>query len=270
MVISDRHRYVFVQIPQTASTAVGSELCEFYGGREILEKHSSYHDFLRFATDEEKRYRVIACIRNPMDIVVSRYFRVLADQHPRYSKASPGDSHLKRLRDWLIHHERRTYRHVHQPGGSFPSYFRRFYWWVYNSRVCMLPAHAYLIRFERLSEDFDRVLRELGLTKVRDLPVRNPTRSRGRDFSAYYPPDLRPRAVWVFGPFMERWGYQFPPEWGKVSTPRASRLLFRFDTAVRFLYFKHLDTRLRGRMLRRTWSSSAVERSVAQRCGKRA
>ena len=41
MVISHKHRYVFVEIPHTGSHAISKELCEFYDGQIIHRKHAN-------------------------------------------------------------------------------------------------------------------------------------------------------------------------------------------------------------------------------------
>ena len=35
MVISDTHKYIYVELPLTGSTAVSQELCELYEGKKI-------------------------------------------------------------------------------------------------------------------------------------------------------------------------------------------------------------------------------------------
>jgi hypothetical protein len=65
MIISHRHRYVFVEVPRTGSTAVSAELRENYDGHEILRKHASYRDFLRVASEEERGYFTFSAVRNP-------------------------------------------------------------------------------------------------------------------------------------------------------------------------------------------------------------
>ena len=85
MIISHEHRFVFVELPRTGSTAVGKELIESYGGVRILRKHSSYGDFVRQATPDERTYFKFSSIRNPMDDAVSGYFKLATDHHGRYS-----------------------------------------------------------------------------------------------------------------------------------------------------------------------------------------
>ena len=85
MIISRKHNYVFVEMPRTGCTAVGKELLSQYGGERILRKHSTYPDFLRIATDDEKRYFVFSGVRNPLDDAVSHYFKLKTDHHSRFS-----------------------------------------------------------------------------------------------------------------------------------------------------------------------------------------
>ena len=85
MIISHKHQYVFVGLPLAASTAISKELCEQYEGKPILAKHSIYQDFLKIATEQEKNYKVIACSRNPMDISVSYYTKMINDTNGNFS-----------------------------------------------------------------------------------------------------------------------------------------------------------------------------------------
>jgi hypothetical protein len=54
----------------------------------------------------------------------------------------------------------------------------------------------------------------------------NPTAQK-RDFCSYYTPEIREHARWIFGPFLRKWGYEFPPEWGVASVPLPNQVLFR-------------------------------------------
>lgn len=70
VIISDRHRYLFVELPRTGSTAVHRELKARYDGTPILTKHATYRDFLKVATENQKRYFVFSSVRNPLDDAV--------------------------------------------------------------------------------------------------------------------------------------------------------------------------------------------------------
>ena len=85
MILSQKHGYVFVELPRTGCTAVGKELLSQYDGERILSKHSTYGDFLRIASDDQERYFAFSSIRNPLDDAVSHYFKLKTDHHGRFS-----------------------------------------------------------------------------------------------------------------------------------------------------------------------------------------
>jgi hypothetical protein len=70
MIISHIHKYLFVELPRTGSTAISRELLQNYQGVKILRKHATYFDFLKRKARREK-YFVFSGIRNPLDDAVS-------------------------------------------------------------------------------------------------------------------------------------------------------------------------------------------------------
>ena len=87
MVISHKYRYLFIEIPLTGSWAIRKELCEFYGGQQILHKHATYHEFQQSATDDEQAYFVFATVRNPLDSMVSAFYKYKSDHKGVFSDA---------------------------------------------------------------------------------------------------------------------------------------------------------------------------------------
>jgi hypothetical protein len=228
MIISHTHRYLYVEVPQTGSVAISQELCEYYDGQSILEKHSFYSDFLKTASQEEKNYFVFAGVRNPLDDVVTWYFKLKTNYGEEFT--DPGRRKQIRVIRKLI--GTRMFDDIHSQGMDFETFFLKYYTIPYNNYASLIAErYDYLIRFEHLQEDFARLLQRLGLEAKRPLPVRNATRERKRDFWSYYTPAMIPRAKRVFGPFMKQWGYAFPPEWGEYRLTwwdqQASRLVSR-------------------------------------------
>jgi hypothetical protein len=235
VMISHEHRFVFVELPRTGSTAIRHELRDTYGAKPILHKHATYQEFLRQATPDEKTYFVFSGIRNPLDDAVSLYFKLLTDHKSKRTdptRAFKNRRLLFRLRDDAM------FRFIRQREPDFSTFFLRFYKLPYDTWASLSHRDFdYVIRFERLAEDFDQALRRIGIEPVRPLPVINRTSARDRDFSTYYTPEAQRRARRVFGPYMERWGYQFPATWD-VEPPstfhRAQYALFSF--AARFYW----------------------------------
>jgi hypothetical protein len=236
MIISHRYKYVFVELPHTGSTAISAELRQLYDGSKILRKHSRYSEFLRIATAEEREYFAFSCIRNPLDVAVSLYFRYRTDHDGRYSKP----------RGTVTRSDVELFKWIQRTGADFPTYFRHAYRRPVPYDNFSREAHTkfdFVMRFENLSDDFAKVLGLLGITPKRTLPVVNRTNQREADFVSYYPPELIRRARWVFGPFMERWGYRLPEGWGSLPAPVTARLAFGAIGSIRRIYATHLRGR---------------------------
>ncbi len=242
MIISHKNRFLFIEVPRTGSTAISKELCELYGGESILRKHAQYNEFLRIANDEEKKYFVFQGNRNPLDDVVSSYFK-LKNNHdgnftnPRLFRSNGG---------WIDKNHLKRFAFVQKNNADFPTYFRKYYKAQYlKLRVPYFSTYdwpgrqiSYIVRFERLNEDFESVVRAFGLQPKRPLPIENKTQHRGNDCYQYYPRDLYTRVVSIFGPYMKKWDYEVPESWGQISIPIISQLKFRLVEKLGAICFR--------------------------------
>ena len=208
MIISHKHKYLFVELPMTGSTAISRELCEQYDGVSIMHKHSTYYDFLKTANDEERKYFVFAGMRHPLDQVVSHYFKYKTDHRSQFTNPN----YLNRHKQNFLHRIAFGYQHMRrftftkENDADFASFFLKFYKIPYDNWSSM--AHSqfdYIIRFENLSEDFSKVIELIGLPLKRTLPKKNKTAQKSEDFFEYYnTPELQERAMQVFGPFVQK------------------------------------------------------------------
>ena len=224
MIISDPHRYLFVELPHTGTTAISQELRECYGGRKILHKHARYADFLRGATKAQREYFVFSGIRNPLDEAVSIYARLRSDHKNAYTLP----------RKWVGPSDIALYEWIRNNDADFPAFFKRVYRRTYDNWSS--EAHHqfdYVIRFERIEEDFAEVLSRLRIEQVRPLQRVNRTATKERSFADYYTAEIIPKAVAIFGPFMRRWGYEFPPEWGPQRVPAVAQAEFSMLSLAR-------------------------------------
>lgn len=239
MIISDTHKYIFVQFPQTGCSAVAQELIAHYDGRRILYKHAQYHEFLKIATPAQKAYFSFSSIRHPMDVVVSKYFKYKSD-HENYKEKKV--SHGK-VRRWIMpRYEERRQRFIETANADFEAFFLNFYKWPYSAwSVVNHHQMDFLMRFEDLSADFEQVLQRLNLDPVRPLPVYNQTNLKHKHFSDYYQsPEVRKRAVEIFGPYMEEWSFAFPEDWDEIWTAQPDRRAYAFVNFFRKIYWRYL------------------------------
>lgn len=224
MVISNEYKYIFLEIPHTASTAISRELCAHYGGVRMLHKHATYHELIAFAGEQIiQDHVIIGGIRNPLDILVTSYFKLLTNHQgffteERFREQQGG--HVSNL-------QLRRFEYVKQGESNFATFFNRFYKLPFDSYGSPRPKDFdFIIRFEQLQEDFARLLDFLGISAVRSLPTINKTAGRKEDYLSYYTPDIQSRAIWVFGPYMQRWGYDFPTDWEEGRLLWLSELQF--------------------------------------------
>ncbi|MEM9255837.1 MAG: sulfotransferase family 2 domain-containing protein [Pseudomonadota bacterium] len=241
MVISHSHKYLFVELPLTGSTAISKELTLNYGGELILHKHATYREFLRVATDAEKEYFVFSGIRNPMERAISQYEKYYSNHKNRFTD----EKKLARRKGFYSSLDKmmdlKRFRFIQEHGDNFPAYLNRFYKIPYDN-WSRLDHHRFdfVIQFERLQEDFSEVLSRIGIEQVRALPLVNKTEKKSLEFSDYFTVETKARAVTVFGPFMEKWNYAFPTEWGEVQVSSSQRAWFNFLGFFRRLIWVYL------------------------------
>lgn len=234
MVISHIHRYLFIETPLTASWAIRNELCEYYGGEPILHKHAAYPEFRKVATREEKSYFVFATVRNPLDKLVSRYFKLKTDHRGAFSD-------LRSLKSLQVDHsDLERFRFIKNSDATFESFFSKYCKRPYSDLVDISSdKFDFVIRYERLQEEFAQVLNFLQIEQVRAIPLSNKTEGKKSEWTSYYTLSLVEQAKKVCGPFMQKWGYEFPPGWGSWQASWHSYIGFRLAVAIRSIYSLH-------------------------------
>ncbi|WP_020539503.1 sulfotransferase family 2 domain-containing protein [Lewinella cohaerens] len=209
MVINHRHRFCYFAIPRTGSQATTKLLVEEFGSEVILKMHMSYDEFQQQATEEEKAYFTFCAVRNPLDSLVSSYFKKKNDHNGRFSRGT-----FLRTGKSIAERAMNEYRFITENDATFAEYFQHFYTEPYH-----IPRHEstvsqvdFVMHFERLQIDINLVLEELNLSPSL-LPTHNTTQERSSVFLEYYTPAIIPQAVAVTKDIMKAWGYDFPISW---------------------------------------------------------
>ena len=241
MIISHKFKYIFVALPRTGSNAIKKELKKYYLGEEILSHHALYRDFIKIASPEEKKYKVIMGIRNPLDCTVSSYYKYLSDHRNIYG--SQKFYNLGRMRKYVRYYlDGWRYRYVALENSSFDSYLLKFYKFPYSNWSILDKERVdFFLRYETLSEDFSKFLEFMGIDKVRDLPIVNRTEGRPLHFiELYSKPETIIRAKKVFAAFMKQWGYSFPKEWDGYPESKFYNALFPASNFILKIYWCYL------------------------------
>lgn len=235
MVISEKYKYVFIELPFTASTSVSAELCENYSGIKILHKHSRYHEFHRIAKKEAKKYFVFSSIRNPMDAMVSVFFKLKYNHKGKFTEPKEWEVNGGNV----LNKDLKKFSYIQKHNLNFQEYFKKYFYYPYDNWSRLDHKNFdFIIRFEHLQDDFSLVLQKLNIPQIRPLPQINKTKNKEREYKDYYTSDIRQRALNIFGPFMKEWGFEFPKEWGATKISPLAQFEYESIGFMKSIYWR--------------------------------
>jgi len=121
---------------------------------------------------------------------------------------------------------------------DFGQYLIRFYKKPFdNMNAAYFNKMNYIIRFERIAEDFSYVIeKNIGIELKRALPIVNKTQGKESFLDYYDSEEVIEHALDVFGPFMLKWGYDIPNTWRGFNVPTLSILKFRVFEILRKIH----------------------------------
>ena len=238
MIISHKYKFLFIGLPFSASSAISKELHLQYEGEPFLRKHSLYHEFRKIATKKEREYFVFAVLRNPMEIAVTVYEKMRANAKGNFTNPqlfTENGGHITR-------NHRIVFDFIHYKKATFQQYFNEFFHQPYDNLASFTIDNCnYVIRYEQITEDYLATLKRAGIENPRPLPVANKTVGKKKELLEYYTDEIKEKAIFVFGPFLEKYNYSFPQAWGESKPSIKSRMQFRVLGFLRKLnqyYFK--------------------------------
>jgi len=230
MIISYKYKFLFIGLPFSASSAITKELHKEYEGKPYLRKHSLYHEFEKVATTEEKKFFVFAVLRNPMEIAVTVYEKMKANAKGNFTNPklfTENSGHISKK-------QRERFNFIHDNKASFQEYFIKFFNKPYDNQASLtLDKCDYVIRYENITEDYKTALTKSGIENPKDLPIANKTVGKKKDLSEYYTKDVQSLSLFIFGPYLKKYSYQFPKDWTHTKIPSSSKFLFYIGGVIR-------------------------------------
>lgn len=176
----------------------------------VQRKHCTVRQLLNeglIPADYASRFTTVTTVRNPYDSLVSLYIK----KRESYQKelANPS-SWVHRVRGYTDDME---FCRTH----SFEEWLLRKYAVRPMDRLLgrgrrdlngkYADGAAIVMRFERLQQDFEAMMRSLGVEDDVTIPTVNVTRQRGVRFQDYYTPRTRRLVGYVFRDELARYGY---------------------------------------------------------------
>lgn len=217
---------LFVQAPRTACTAIEQLLLHRFGGEflprenivdasgfiRVQRKHCTIPQLLAeklIPADYLQRFTTVTTVRNPYDSLVSLYVKKRTSYQEKLADPTSWVHQLRgyvedmefcrthSFEEWL--HKRYAVSRFDRLRGKG----RRSLYGRYTDGV------AIVMRFERLQQDFEAVMRSLGIDGDVTIPNVNPTRHRSTTYHSYYTPEARRLVEYVFKPDFDKYGYTF-------------------------------------------------------------
>lgn len=247
MIISHKHKFLFIGLPFSASSAITKELNLQYEGKPYLKKHSLYNDFRKRATQEELNYFVFAVLRNPMETVVTAYLKMKENTkgiftNPLLYKENGGH---------ITINQRKKFKFIQKNEANFEEYFLKFYTKPYDNFSRFTIKYCdFIIRYENIQNDYILALTKAGVKNPRPLPFENKTNNKEKEIESYYTPKIKKRAISVFGPFFKKYKYSFPKEWGAVRISKINIIKFEILGFLRVVYQYWIKNQSKNRSIK--------------------
>jgi hypothetical protein len=225
-ILCPAHSLLFIQAPRTGCTAIERLLLERFGGESvppsdilgpdgfirIQRKHCSIRQLVTtglIPDDYESRYTTVTTVRNPFDSLVSMYVKKRETYQRRLNEP---DAWMYKVRGYIEDMEFcRTHsfeewvvkRYAVRPIERLLGRGHRALYGRYTDGVQIV------MRFERLQQDFEAMMRGVGVIGDVTIPNVNATRQRERAYQSYYTPRARRIVEYVFQGELALYGYSF-------------------------------------------------------------
>lgn len=218
-IYSNSYGYLFVMNPRTGCTATGRILIDELEGRfcpenDILDesgkiivgkKHSTVEELLAHEVLNEERLRntlVFTTVRNPFDSLYSLWAKKRVDYVHLLEKPNSWVNKVPDYRkdmDFIANH-------------SFSDWIRKKYRGrpqQFSLGLKFAARAQFVMRFETLQQDFERVLKLLGVEREIIIPEMNKTKGREGDYREHYDENARKIVEKVFHRELQYFGYVF-------------------------------------------------------------
>jgi hypothetical protein len=218
---------LFVLAPHTGSTAIASLLVDQLGGdwlppeevRDaegrlvLVQKHSTVPELMAagLVTAEDRQgLLTFSAVRNPFDALASLYLKHRGKDQALLADPTSWVHGRPRKLDNLTYTRDHTFdqwiEHVHAPRlrDRLRGRKARLERWPYDRGIDAI------MRYERLQDDFDGVLRRAGIDGSHQIPRENVTPTReGRDYREFYSERSRLLVESAYADFLVKYDYSF-------------------------------------------------------------
>jgi len=192
--ISHKYKFIFIHIRKTGGTSIECIFKKnvggaFENGRSVQYKHENAERMKKLFPEEWDKYFKFTIVRNPFDLLVSRYFWSRDEQHLKSFKERSFSQFLLDVNKnnlpikWTI--PTCQYDQITIGGKS---------------------GMEYIGKFENLQEDFNIICDKIGIPK-QQIPHKN--KSKHKHYTEYYDDETRQIVAELYAKDIEYFGYEF-------------------------------------------------------------
>ncbi len=244
MIISHKHRFIFTKPRKVAGTSVEVALSKFCGPDDIITEnvsskdidedsytdyarnHQGYFNHMRAGRIKQKigkriwnDYFVFTIVRNPWDMVVSRYFWNKKNATPRMTPTEVLQEIKQHplnvdLYGKLLNAQRRSVKSKELgPNDDFKTFvMQKLPANISNSKYYFdwrgKPFNDFVIRYENLDQDYKTLCEKIGVP-YEPLPSLKTKTRKKRNYQEMYDDELRDWVAKKFQREIEYFGYTF-------------------------------------------------------------
>lgn len=188
--LNHQHKFLFIHIPRTGGTSIEEQFQ--YNEAKEKNKHWNLNDWKnRLSNEDFESYFKFAFVRNPWDIIVSKYFDKGWYSSPIQGRGGEiGYYSGKSLKYFLDHYEPAAHEH----GDGLLDYLK--------------PNEMDFIgRFENRTQDLEYICKKIGIN------IKSSTKARShrhkKHYTTYYDDETREIVAKRYARDIEYFGYEF-------------------------------------------------------------
>lgn len=243
MIISHKHKFIFSKPRKVAGTSVEVALSQYCGPDDIITEnvasrdidadeytdyarnHKGFFNHISPARIQAKigkqmwdEYFTFTIVRNPWDMLVSRFFWNKKNATPR---STPGQALGELIREpWNLDKYGKVYVATRRalkdsdlsPDDTFEDFMKKLPHNYSNTKYYFdKQGNAYndfVIRYEHLDEDYKTVCEKIGVP-YEPLPSLKTKTRKSRDYREFYTEELREWVAKDFAQEIDTFGYSF-------------------------------------------------------------
>lgn len=244
MIISHKYKFIYTKPRKVAGTSIQVALAQHCGPDDIITpetEHNSAIDETQYTSTARNDdgyfnhmsarrvrqkvgketwddYYTFTIVRNPWDMLVSRYFWMMKGATPRKSPTEVLAEIAKQplMPDLYTKLAFSVYREMRglnlTPDDTFEDFLGKMHGNYLNTKYYFdtkgNPLNDFVIRFEELDRDYETVCGEIGIP-YEPLPRLKTKTRKKRDYRDFYTPELRELVAKKLEREIEYFGYEF-------------------------------------------------------------